>query len=322
MPSFAAVTLPDDASKLRFKEPFVSQAMNLKMAGVLPPGVYRGYVPVPQAGYILNLNLSPQNDSVAVVETVDNFNLTVRSTTPITIDMSDGAGGQGQLILPVYVVIRTAYQLSPSPLTGLTTSQILVVQTSKDNNDPTKLHDGDIKLCKVLGFVATVPTISTVVPTDRQDNGGPLISPSGGALLARLRVGAGGLSSGSGAPVDLPGSTFQFGLSAPTIVAVDVGLFQDRVDETFHDSVVFATFNIFDLGSLVATDVWQNLVAHFDSGSGTFPTGIAGFGGIKRSTFQLNPGSYTWKLQGRVSGPGFFTVTYPLSVVVTSLGPP
>ena len=322
MPSFAAVSLPADSSKIRFQEPFTSEGLNLKVAGIIPPGVFRGFIPQPQAGYILNLLPSPKNDSVAVIETVQNFNLTVRSVPPITIDMSDGFGGQGQLILPVYVVIRTAYQISPSPLTGLTTSQILVVQTALDNNDPTKLHDGDVKLCKVLGFVGTVPSISVINPTDRQDNGGPLISQAAAAPLARLITPVGGLSTGSGVPVALPGSSFSFGLNAPTIVQIDAAFFQDRIDETFHDNVVTATFSLKNLGTLVVTDIWQNIIAHFDSGPSTYPTGIAGFGGVKRALMSLAAGSYSFQLMGRVSGPGFLTVTYPLAVVVTSLGPP
>ena len=187
MSAFASLTLPDNATKMRFKEPFVSEAQNLKDGGIIPPGVFRGYIPAPLPGFLLNLNLDPiRNDSVAVVETLSAYNLTVRAVAPITLDMT------GQVIFPVYVVLRTEYQISPSPLSGLTTSKVMVVQTAVDNNDPQKLHDDDVKLCKVLGFVGTVPSITTVIPSDRMDNGGPLVARN------QVRVGIDGINVVSG----------------------------------------------------------------------------------------------------------------------------
>lgn len=187
MASFATLTLPDQATKMRFKEPFVSEAQNLKDGGIIPPGVFRGFVPSPLPGFLMNFNLDPvRNDSVAVVETLAAYNLTVRAVAPITLDMT------GQVIFPVYVVLRTEYQITPVPLGGLTTSKVMVVQTAVDNGDPQKLHDDDVKLCKVLGFVGTVPSITTVIPGDRMDNGGPLVARN------QVRVGIDGINVISG----------------------------------------------------------------------------------------------------------------------------
>ena len=171
MSSFAAFTLPLDSTKVRFKEPFVSEALNLKDAGIVPPGIYRGYTPSPQPNYVLNLNVDAvSGDSVAVVETTQHYNLTARSNLQIVLDMT------GQVVFPIFVVLRTEYGITPTPLAGFTSSKVMVVQTTIDNGDPQKLHTGDVKLCKVLGFIGTVPNISQAIPTERQDNGGGLVT--------------------------------------------------------------------------------------------------------------------------------------------------
>lgn len=249
MASFATLTLPDNATKMRFKEPFVSEAQNLKDGGIIPPGVFRGYVPAPLPGFLLNLNLDPvKNDGVAVVETLQAYNLTVRQTAPITLDMT------GQVIFPVYVVIRTEYQISPSPLLGLTTSKVMVVQTAVDNGDPQKLHDGDVKLCKVLGFVGTTPSVSSVIPSDRMDNGGPLVARN------QVRTGIGGQNriSGNlslyGALAPVPGTAFNFssgdgfaqysfscqwaGTAGTITAALTAGVRVDGVDYTLDTFVI------------------------------------------------------------------------------------
>ncbi len=169
MPAFPSVTLPTDSSKLRFKEPFISEAQNRKDAGVVPPGIYRGYTPVGKTGQLLDIEVDPASgDSVAVVETLQNYNLTVRTPTKHTLDFN------GHATFPVFVVIRTRYQINPipGPLTGITESEILVVDTAVDNLDPGKLHDDDVKIARVLGIVADVPNFETVIPDDRDDTGG------------------------------------------------------------------------------------------------------------------------------------------------------
>ena len=171
MTAFATLALPNEATKLRFKEPFVSEAVNLKDAGVIPPGVYRGFTANPQAAFILKFDVSPtSNDSVAVVETTQNYNMTVRSNAQLTVDMT------GQVTFPVYAVLRTSYGITPSPLTGFTFSNILIVKTVLDNGDPESLHTGDVKLCRIINFVGTTPNISIASPADREDLNGPLAS--------------------------------------------------------------------------------------------------------------------------------------------------
>lgn len=203
MTAFASVDLPASATKARFKEPFVSEALNLKAAGIVPPGVYRGFTPTGLAGSIVDFDVdSASGDSVAVVETPQNFNMTVRSPGKVSVDMT------GHTVFPVFIVLRTDYQISPSPLTGLTTSKLVVVDTPIDNLDPTKLHDGDVKLCRVTSFIATVPQLSLGVPADRQDNGGPLITATTGGGVPKAAftqdIASGNLIIPTFAPVTTP----------------------------------------------------------------------------------------------------------------------
>jgi hypothetical protein len=201
MTVFATIALPNDATKLRFKEPFVSEAMNLKDAGIVPPGIYRGFTASPQAGYLLNFNVSPvSNDSVAVVETTQHYNMTVRSNVQLTVDMT------GQIVFPVYAVLRTEYGITPSPLAGFTFSNILIVNPALNNSNAQNLHTGDIKLCRILGFTGTTPNVSIAVPTDRQDNGGSLLTQSTDAIVTASKVdGSITPADTAGAWVDMPG---------------------------------------------------------------------------------------------------------------------
>ncbi len=183
MADFAIVPLPDQATKIRFKEPYGSEGLNLKVAGIIPKGIYRGYIPAPQTGYILRLDPDPvAGDHVGVVETLKNYNLTVRGIGAINIDMT------GQSVFPVFVVLRVYYEISAGPpLGGMTKAEIRVVRTSVDNSDPGKLHDDDVKICKVHGFVGTTPDISVIIPSDREDNGGPLLTGTSAGVLRAAR---------------------------------------------------------------------------------------------------------------------------------------
>ena len=72
-----------DAVKVRWKEPYASEALNRKFTGVITPGIYRGLVLAPS---VSDLSVSVEPDSVtgehiAVVETVEGFSLSVRDAS-------------------------------------------------------------------------------------------------------------------------------------------------------------------------------------------------------------------------------------------------
>jgi hypothetical protein len=237
MTAFATFQLPDGATKLRFKEPYVSEAANLKDAGVTPPGVYRGYTPSPQPGFLLNFNVDATSlDSVAVVETPQHYNMTVRSDVQISIDMT------GQVVFPVLAVLRTEYGITPSPLAGFTFSRVLVVSPTVNNANPQNLHTGDVKLCRIVGFIGTIPNTSTAPVTDRQDNGGPLVtsnqlSSSGTQYTEVEDVVSGVFVTGAGypafSPIPSPVGAFVQGGTGPSDVVVHVTAQSDAGSSLF-----------------------------------------------------------------------------------------
>lgn len=163
MATFPIFQLPLGANKIRFKEPFVSEGLNAKVSGIVPKGIYNGYTPVAIGANKLRLALDPvRGDSVGVVDTLQHFNLTVRHTSAIDLDFT------AHVVFPVFVVIRTQYQITASPFSGLTDSKIMTVA-------PASVLPDDVKLCKVTGILAGA-VIFSIVPPDRDDNGGTLVT--------------------------------------------------------------------------------------------------------------------------------------------------
>ena len=97
-----------DAVKVRWKEPYASEALNRKFTGVITPGIYRGLVLAPS---VSDLSVSVEPDSVtgehiAVVETVEGFSLSVRdaSSGAITLDLDPLKPASGLETVVVAVV--------------------------------------------------------------------------------------------------------------------------------------------------------------------------------------------------------------------------
>jgi hypothetical protein len=172
MPSY---TFGPEASKIRYKEPYVSEAQDLKDSGIIPVGIYNGYTPVAVGGDDLSINVDGvRGDSVAVVETrTGKYNLTVRTTSNVLLEDFTGVA------FPALVVLRTLYSLTTSPLNGMTSSKILVVDPAIDDSDPAHLNTGDVRICRVTGIGGGgVVNFTTVQTTDRNDNKGPLATTS------------------------------------------------------------------------------------------------------------------------------------------------
>lgn len=137
-------------------------------------------------------------------------------------------------------------------------------------------------------------------------------------ILTIVNRPSGSLSSSSGSPVALPTSNFSFTLPLASTVAIDIFLFSEAGFTNFDNSGSF-TFALQNTDTLVSTDVWMNTTGVQANGSPSANI-QAGFGGIKRSIMTLSAGTYNFQITGRVSGGLSFTVTYPLSIVVTRLG--
>ncbi len=160
MATFPIYQLPKSAVKARFNEPRLTEALNLKNAGVIPPGIYRGYDPNPQANFQLFINTDPvSNDSVAVVEMPSFFNLTIRFPQQIVLDFTGhDFGASGDL----YVVIRADYSITPQPFAGVTDAKILAIKVGD-------LQQGDLRIARVTGVTGTTPDISTVIEDGDRD---------------------------------------------------------------------------------------------------------------------------------------------------------
>lgn len=306
MANFPLFQMAEESVKFRFQEPFGSQAANLKDAGIIPPGIFRGYEPNPQPNYQLFINTDGvNNDSVAAIETPTHYNLTIRTEQQLVLDFS------GHTTFPVFVVLRGNYSLSPHPFSGNTDAKIVTTQV---------IQPGDIRICSVTGIGALNAPIVDVSLADR--NGGYLLTPGGN--LARVIANSGGFSMGGGGPTSLPSSTIAFALNKTTLVDFQFSLFSDLIflQPFAHDSTQTALFQLRNLNTLVLSDFWLNEINHSDSGSHTYPYGLYSYGSIRRRLLSLPAGNYNFDVVATVSGGAAITLTYPMSFLVFGLGSP
>lgn len=160
MSNFPLFQMAEESIKLRFQEPFASDAINKKTTGIVPPGIFRGYIPNAQANFQLFINTDgASNDSVAVVETTTHYNLTVRTEQQLVLDFS------GHATFPVFVVLRASYQMSPHPFSGSTDAKVVTTAA---------LSPGDVVICSVTGIGGgNTPVVDN---SARQDLIGPLLT--------------------------------------------------------------------------------------------------------------------------------------------------
>jgi len=216
MPSY---TFGPEASKIRYKEPYVSEAQDLKDSGIVPVGIYNGYTPQAVGGNNLSINVDvTRGDSVAVVETrTGKYNLTVRTTSNVLLEDFT------LVAFPALVVLRTEYSLTSSPLSGMTSSKILAVDPATDDSDPAHLNTGDVRICRVTGIGGGgVVNFTTVLGTDRNTTG--IATPLNVSKVASVVKTSGDFVVGDsgGAYVDIAGTSVSFTLSQAQTVLVFV----------------------------------------------------------------------------------------------------
>lgn len=118
-------SIPNTALKVRWKELYASEALNKKVAVIMPPGVYRGLrLDVSAADLSVDMVEDPdKGDHVAVFESSDGFSTTYRDTTSgrVTLDLSGYSSGE-TVVITVYV----DYQLGVATvgeIRGFTTTE-------------------------------------------------------------------------------------------------------------------------------------------------------------------------------------------------------
>lgn len=85
---------------LSWKEPYASVSLNRKDSGIMPPGVYRGFVVSPGGGMVLSVapNAADYPRSVAIVDR-DGYNFTVSTSETETFTVPGGTNGTYYLCL-------------------------------------------------------------------------------------------------------------------------------------------------------------------------------------------------------------------------------
>jgi len=104
MPSFPSTALTPENVKMTFREPVVSEAVNLRMMGV-PRGIYRGFIPSATPGsLVLTLGVDPVGGySNLKVGTLANVQVDIFTEASIELDFA------GHTRFPVYVIARASY---------------------------------------------------------------------------------------------------------------------------------------------------------------------------------------------------------------------
>ena len=99
--------------KMRWKEQYASEGLNRKFAGIITPGIYRGFT-IGADGADLSVVIDPDpttNDHSAVYESSDGFSVTVRddASGSIVLDLTSMAPGSGTVtvVVVVFVVVGT-----------------------------------------------------------------------------------------------------------------------------------------------------------------------------------------------------------------------
>jgi len=147
------VTFANDQMKMRWREPYVTEGLNKKMAGVVPRGVYRGFrLASNGAPMLLDVLADPdKNDHVAVYETdtavTERYSLRVELTAgDFTVDLTAWPSQT------VYICLYAEYS------TLATTAASLRVYTVAEYNGAVEKDE-----LVILGMV-NVPALGNPIP--------------------------------------------------------------------------------------------------------------------------------------------------------------
>lgn len=327
MPSYPSFLLPDDSVKIRFREPFASQALNMKTDGIVPPGIYNGFTPNVDMATpnVLLLNTDPyRNDSVAVGDVYSlngaiwtaDYNLTIRTTLQVQLDFT------GHTVFPCWVVLRPAYSIVAHPFSGLTNAQIVTINTlTVNDSNALALHHGDIRICQIHTGLPLTGHISVTAPTNRDENGGALVTQSqvtsafAGIVPTFFLDNSSGLYTTTSLyptydPTPVNSFSFTKTLTGPIIVLLNAFTSGDPYHTTTNVGV--------QIDSGVITPIGAGQIA----GAGVLAP-VFNVGGSTR-ILNVLAGNHTFNVRAARMGGGFFTNTarversamLPLSVII------
>lgn len=149
MASFPSLALQKDDVKVRYLEPYGSDALN-KFFSAFPLGVYRGFTPV-VASSVVTFNVDSFGHSLALVKSAMS-----NSVVAIVLESAFQLDFSSHSTWPVYVVAKANYTV------GSTTTAEIVTQTSAPTGGT------EIGICKVTGTGSPgTITVTNAAPPDR-----------------------------------------------------------------------------------------------------------------------------------------------------------
>lgn len=127
------VTVPDISgfplvADVQYREPYVSSSLNRKFRGIVSPGFYNGFLPVPGAG--LSIDVTPEEDGYGTASnTFGEYQITVQQRSTVNVPLVAG--------MTHIIVLQTTYAL------GQETNQV---------NTKSAVKAAEIKAVSALGI--------------------------------------------------------------------------------------------------------------------------------------------------------------------------
>lgn len=115
--TFVTPAIASSDIKIRWREQYVSEGLNKKLAVNTPPGIYRGFLLGENGSNdTININADPEfGDSVLVYQTSDGYSVTIRDTTPsISLVLNDASLRGHQVVIAVYADYQIGVDTSAS----------------------------------------------------------------------------------------------------------------------------------------------------------------------------------------------------------------
>ncbi|KZP84552.1 hypothetical protein A3N47_10160 [Enterobacter hormaechei subsp. xiangfangensis] len=150
------VTVPDISgfplvADVQYREPYVSSSLNRKFRGIVQPGFYNGYLPVPGPG--LSIDITPSEDGYGTASnTFGEYQITVQQRSTVNVPL---VAGNTHII-----VLQTSYAL------GQETNQVNTKSAVKaaEIKAVSALGVNQLEICRV-----TIPAGATEITEDMID---------------------------------------------------------------------------------------------------------------------------------------------------------
>lgn len=149
-------TVPDISgfplvADVQYREPYVSSSLNRKFRGIVSPGFYNGFLPVPGAG--LSIDVTPEGDGYGTASnTFGEYQITVQQRSTVNVPLVAG--------MTHIIVLQTTYAL------GQETNQVNTKSAVKaaEIKAVSALGINQLEICRV-----TIPAGTAAVTADMID---------------------------------------------------------------------------------------------------------------------------------------------------------